>query len=231
MQSPARAATIIRSSLGCRCGIVCPLFVYCFCLCCAAGAQSKTRNRASKHVENMLPETFKNEAPVGRKYKQKCFKQITKCSKMSPWRPLGGPWAPTLLPEPSRSRPGEALGRPGASRKLLLAALRRPWDEKLIDFTLPGAPREGPGGALGGHFGSILAAGPAGTKKLRNITIFLNIFDVVFILFLCFFFAFPAAPAQARPLKNRFSCGRYSEFRLPAVFARNEKTELGRNIF
>ena len=92
-------------------------------------------------------------------------KSIKHGSKMAPWRPLGGPWAPTLLPEPPRSRQGEALGRPGASRKLLLAALGRPWGGKLIDFTLPGTCLEGPGGRLGGHFHSFFAVGPAGAKK------------------------------------------------------------------
>ena len=111
-------------------------------------------------------------------------KSIKNGSKIAPWKPLGGPWAPTLLPAPSRSRPGEALGRPGASRKLLLAALGRPWGEKLIDFTLPGTCLEGPGGTLGRHFHSFFAVGPAGAKKVRKNIFFLCIFDVVLMLFL-----------------------------------------------
>ena len=120
---------------------------------------------------------------------------------MAPWRPLGGPWAPTLLPEPPRSPLGEALGRPGASQKLFLAAWGSPWGEKLIDFSLPEAPREGPGGAPGGHFGSIFAARPAGMKKVRKSTNFLYFWRLFLSAFLCFFFAFPAAPAQERTLK------------------------------
>ena len=90
-------------------------------------------------------------------------------------RPLG----PTLLPDAPRSRPGEALARPGASQKFILAALERPWSEKWIDFGLLEGPREGPGGGLGGHLGSFLAVGPAGTKKIRKVTkksVFLELF-------------------------------------------------------
>ena len=91
---------------------------------------------------------------------------------MPPWRPPGGPWAPTLLPEPPWSRPGEALGGPGAPNKLVVGSRGASSGEKLVDFTLPEAPQEGPGGALGGHFGRIFPARPPGTKKVRNNIIF-----------------------------------------------------------
>ena len=85
---------------------------------------------------------------------------------MPTWRPLGGPWAPTLLPEPPRSRPGEALGGPGAPKKFVVGSLGASWGEKLVDFTLPEAPRGDPGGVLGGDFGSLFfAVGPGGTNK------------------------------------------------------------------
>ena len=54
-----------------------------------------------------------------------------------------GPLGPTLLPDAPRRRPGEALARPGASQKFILAALERPWSEKWIDFDLLERPREG----------------------------------------------------------------------------------------
>ena len=143
---------------------------------------------------------------------------------MATWRPLGVPWAPTLLPEPSRSRPGEALGRPGVPQKVVVGGQGASWGEKLIDFTLLGAPWEGPGGALGGHFRSFFAVGPAGTEKVRKMKTVCIFWGGVFLkCFVSFLFALPAAPAEARTLKNRFSCGKYSKFRLSAIFSRSGK--------
>ena len=62
-------------------------------------------------------------------------------------------------------RSGTALGEPGAPKKVVVGGLGASWGEKLVDFTLPEAPREGPGGVLGGHFGSFFAVGPGVTKK------------------------------------------------------------------
>ena len=114
----------------------------------------------------MFAHTLKNEAPGGRTYIPNLFKIKQNRSKMPPWIPLGVPWAPTLLPEPSRSRPGEALGRPGVPQKVVVGGQGASWGEKLMDFTLLG---EGPGGALGGHFRSFFAVGPAGTEKVRKM--------------------------------------------------------------
>ena len=76
---------------------------------------------------------------------------------------LGGGWRGTggLLEA--------ALGRPGASQKIVLAAWGPTWREKLVDFSLPGGPREAPGSSPGGDFGNILAARPAHTKKFKKI--------------------------------------------------------------
>ena len=90
-------------------------------------------------------------------------------SEMGPWRPLGSPWAPTLLPDALGSRPGEALGVAGAPQKFVLAALERPWSDKCVDFTLREGPREGPGDALGTHFGIFSAVGPAGNEKNTQV--------------------------------------------------------------
>ena len=87
---------------------------------------------------------------------------------MLPWRPLGGPWAPTLLRGPPRSRPGEALGGPGAPKKIVVGGLGASWGEKVVDFNLPEAPREGPRVALGAHFGSIFPGGSPGTTKVKK---------------------------------------------------------------
>ena len=121
---------------------------------------------------------------------------------MAPWRPLGGPWAPTLLPEPPRSPLGEALGRPGASQKLFLAAWGSPWGEKLIDFTLPEGPREGPGGAPGGHFGSIFAARPAGMEKVRKSSFFLDLLRSFLSVFFMFFLRLPRGAGARAHLEN-----------------------------
>ena len=143
---------------------VCVLFLS---LLCGWGAVEKRETEEA----NMSKPCYRRRSKMKRRgvenRSNNAPKSIKHVSKMAPWRPLGGPWAPTLLPEPSWSRPGEALGRPGASQKLLLAALGRPWSEKLIDFTLPEDPREGPGEVLGGHFGSIFAVGPGGTKNKK----------------------------------------------------------------
>ena len=119
-------------------------------------------------------------------------------SKMAPWRALGGPWAPTLLPEAPRRPPGGAPGRPGAAQNVFLAAWGGPWGGKLIDFTLPGAPREAPRGAAGGHFGSLFAVGPAGTEKVRKIKIVCIFWGVYFQSVLSLF----CSPYRRRPRKR-----------------------------
>ena len=97
----------------------------------------------------MCPETLENDAPEGPKWRQNG-------SKMTPWRPLGDLWAPTLLPEAPRSPPGGALGRPGGPKNSLLAPWGPPGAESWSISGLrgvPGRPPEGPGEAPGGHFG------------------------------------------------------------------------------
>ena len=75
---------------------------------------------------------------------------------------------------------------------------------------LPEGPREGPGEPPGRHFGSIFAARPAGTKKVRKINMFLCIFDVVFMLFLAVLLRLPrCAGASAHLEKYWFSVGEY----------------------
>ena len=117
----------------------------------------------------------------------------------------GRPLGPTLLPDAPRSRPGEALARPGASRKFILAALERPWSEKWIDFGLLEGPREGPGGGLGGHLGSFLAVGPAGTKKKQKshpkVCFFGAVFACVFLPLPCVFCSPRHSPARKHNLK------------------------------
>ena len=87
----------------------------------------------------------------------------------------GRPLGPTLLPDAPRSRPGEALARPGASQQIHLGGLGT-------------GPREGPGGGLGGHLGSFLAVGPVATTKEPNKS------HKSLYLFSCFCMRFLTAP-------------------------------------
>ena len=98
---------------------------------------------------------------------QICSKSSKIASKLLP----GDLWASLGRRPCFQSRPGDALGRPGVPQKVVVGGQGASWGEKLIDFTLLGAPWEGPGRALGGHFRSFFAVGPAGTEKIRNINI------------------------------------------------------------
>ena len=90
---------------------------------------------------------------------------------------------------------------------------------------LPEGPREGPGEPPGRHYGTIFAARPAGTEKVRKIRIFLDMFDVVFMLFLAVLLRLPrCAGASAHLEKYWFSPGGYCKNRLSAINARNGKT-------
>ena len=91
---------------------------------------------------------------------------------MPPWRPLGCPWAPTLLREAPRSPPRGALGRPGGPKKFVVRGWGASWGEKLIDFRPPGGPRRLPEELREAIFEAILAAGPWSTKKVRKNTEF-----------------------------------------------------------
>ena len=131
-------------------------------------AHEKRRSAKEEKQRAMCPETLENDGPEGPKWRQNG-------SKMAPWRALGSPWVPTLLPEAPRSPPGGSLGRPGGAKKIVVGALGASWGEKLVDFMPPGGPREAAGGSRGGSgrpFWSIFAAGPCGTKKA---TIFIEI--------------------------------------------------------
>ena len=71
--------------------------------------------------------------------------------KKAPWGPLGGPWAPTLLPE--------------AREKIVVGGLGASWGKKLVDFKppgVPGKPPEGPGRDLEGSFSKVGSEFPLG---------------------------------------------------------------------
>ena len=87
--------------------------------------------KASENQRKLCPKASETDAPEGPKLRQTG-------SKIAPWRPLGGPWAPTLLPEAPR-RPLERLwggswGRLGAS-----------WGAPGASWAAPGAHFGSPG--------------------------------------------------------------------------------------
>ena len=155
-----------------------------------------------------------------------------KTSKMAPkWlpEPPRGPHEQGtqhgILILPPREPPKSPLEASGSGKSILSVPSGGAWAEKWSDFTLPEAPWEGPGEPPGRHFRSIFAARPAGTKKVRKIRMFLDIFDVAFMLFFVVLLRLPrCAGASAHLEKYWFSPGGYCKNRLSAIFARNQKT-------
>ena len=140
-------------------------------------------------------------------------------------------WLPEGPPEPKPAfeaflvRSGAARGGSWGLRGSLLAPLGVVLGLPRCPRRLPEGLREGPGEPPGRHFGSIFAARPAGTKKVRKIGIFLCMFDIVFMLFVVVILRLPrCGDASAHLEKYWFSLGGYCKFRLSAIFARSEKT-------
>ena len=84
------------------------------------------------------------------------------------WLP-GGLWATLGWGLCFQGLPGALLEGPGGPKQFVVGGLGASWGEKLIDFTPPEAPREGPRVALGGHFGSIFPGGSPGTEKSKKL--------------------------------------------------------------
>ena len=107
-------------------------------------------------------------------------------SKMAPGAPPGARGARNATWKPYFALPGAAKIASGGLRERkinFVGAFRGALGRKVERFYPPGGSWEGPREAPGRHFGSIFAARPAGTKKVRNISIVLCIFDIVFMLF------------------------------------------------
>ena len=138
----------------------------------------------------------------------------------------GRPLGPTLLPDAPRSRPGEALARPGASPKIHLGGLGTPLERKVDRFRPPGGSPGGSRRGSGRSFGSFLAVGPAGTKKKQKSHQKVYFFGAVFAMrFLtapvCVLFASALAGAKAQ-LKNMLkTIGFYDIICVCAVCARS----------
>ena len=92
---------------------------------------------------------------------------------MKAWSPPGRFRAPCGPKVGASSAPNGSWGRPGGPKQIIGWAPGLSRGEKLIDFTLPGDPQEGPGEAPGGHFASIFVTRPAGTKQSKKKHCFL----------------------------------------------------------
>ena len=103
-------------------------------------------------------------ADIGRNWVQNGPRRVQNRSKMAPGglRVALGLLGPLLGPPLGRS--GALLGDPGSLLGSSWALPGRPGSL----LGPPGVPWSPPGRALGGHFGSFLAVGPAGTKKGKN---------------------------------------------------------------
>ena len=91
----------------------------------------------------------------------------------------GRPLGPTLLPDAPRSRPGEALARPGASQKIHLGGLGTPLERKVDRFRPPGGSPGGSRRGSGRSFGELFGGWAGGNEKNRTITkksVFLELF-------------------------------------------------------
>ena len=173
-----------------------------------------------KHVTG----TVQNEAPGGRKYKQKCFKIHQKWlpngSPEASGRPLGAEPASRASPEPSWRGSGAARGGSWGLLGSLLAPLGPP-------KVSPEAPRGSPGGsrrASGRSFWELLCGRACRHAKSKNELDFSRFLEVVFACVFCLLLRRSrGADARAHLGEYWFSLGTYCKFRLSAVFARNEK--------
>ena len=148
-------------------------------------------------------------------------------SKMAPkWLASGRPLGPTLLPDAPRSRPGEALARPGASQKIHLGGLGTPLERKVDRFRppggSPGGSRRGSGRSFGELFGGWAGGNEKKQKRHKKVCFFWSCFCMRFLTApVCVLFASALAGAKAQ-LKNMLkTIGFYDIICVCAVCARS----------
>ena len=130
-------------------------------------------------------------------------------------RPLGPKWLEKWLPARSWDAPGTLLGRS--------------WVAPGRSWAAPGVSRASPGGSrrgCGRSFWERCRGKAWWHGKSKKHCDFLHVWKLLSDDYCVFFFALPAAPAQARTLENRFSHGGCSTFRMSAVFAQKEKLKM-----
>ena len=138
----------------------------------------------------------------------------------------GRPLGPTLLPDAPRSRPGEALARPGASLKIHLGGLGTPLERKVDRFRppggSPGGSRRGSGRSFGELFGGWAGGNEKKAEKSPNTLFFWSCFCMRFLTApVCVLFASALAGAKAQ-LKNMLkTIGFYDIICVCAVCALN----------
>ena len=117
----------------------------------------------------------------------------------------GRPLGPTLLPDAPRSRPGEALARPGASQKNHLGGLGTPLERKVDRFRppggSPGGSRRGSGRSFGELFGGWAGGNEKKAEKSPTNRFFGAVFACVFLLVPCVFCSSRRSPARKHNLK------------------------------
>ena len=114
----------------------------------------------------------------------------------------GRPLGPTLLPDAPRSRPGEALARPGASQKYHLGGLGTPLERKVDRFRPPGGS---PGGVWEVIWGAFWRFGRRERKKKQKshqkACFFGAVFACVFLPLPCVFCSPRRSPARKHYFK------------------------------
>ena len=117
----------------------------------------------------------------------------------------GRPLGPTLLPDAPRSRPGEALARPGASQKIHLGGLGTPLERKVDRFRppggSPGGSRRGSGRSFGELFGGWAGGNEKKTEKSPTNRFWGAVFACVFLPLPCVFCSPRRSPARKHNLK------------------------------
>ena len=107
-----------------------------------------------------------------------------------------------LLPDAPRSRPGEALARPGASQKIHLGGLGTPLERKVDRFRPPGGSPGGSRRGSGRSFGELFGGWAGGNEKKAEKSPkhrFLNYFCMRFLTApVCVLFASALAGAKAQ---------------------------------